>query len=147
MEIHHILEHKDRPPITIKENSTIEEALKLMNENHIGALIVENKQSKLAGILTERDILYKLGDNFNKDLTHKKVSEAMTKADNLIIGHKEDTIGYAMNVFTKNKIRHLPVMEGDAVVGMVSIGDLVKALLEDTEFENKMLKDYVAGSL
>ena len=147
MEIRHILEHKNRPVVAIKEGASIEDALKLMNDNHIGALIVETPYGKLAGILTERDILYKLGKHLHKDPSSRTVKDTMTKAQDLIIGHKEDTINYAMKVFTQNKIRHLPIMEGEDVAGMISIGDVVKALLEDTEFENKMLRDYVAGSL
>ena len=70
----------------------------------------------------------------------------MTPRSRLIIGHRDDTVEYAMRVFTNNKIRHLPVLEGDRIIGIVSIGDALKAHLESLEHDNKMLEDYVTGA-
>jgi CBS domain-containing protein len=67
----------------------------------------------------------------------------MTK--DLIIGVPDDSLDYVMGIMTKNRIRHLPVMDGKKLVGIVSIGDVVNAHLEETEFENRMLKDYIHG--
>jgi CBS domain-containing protein len=71
------------------------------------------------------------------------VREVMTK--DLIVGVPDDSLDYVMGVMTKNRIRHLPVMDGKKLVGIVSIGDVVNAHLEETEFENRMLKDYIHG--
>jgi len=101
-----------------------------------------NKSGKIEGIVSERDILHHL-EGYAMD---RPVKEIMTPMQKLIIGHLDDSIEYAMTMFTKSKIRHLPIIEGDKLVGMVSIGDAVKSQLSNVEFEKKALMDYITGS-
>ena len=75
----------------------------------------------------------------------KKVQDLMTPRERLIIAHGTDTLDYANSV-TEAKVRHLPVFEGDKLVGLLSIRDLIRAQLKDADFENKALRDYILGS-
>ena len=113
-----------------------------LNKRKIGALIVKDETGHIAGILTERDILTKAcPDNLNtKNLL---VSELMTPRDDLIIGTVNDTISYVMNVMTIKKIRHLPVFNDENLVGIISIGDVIKSIMGQSETEIKLLKEHI----
>lgn len=135
-----ILEKKGSKVFTINSSSTVHEAVDTMNKNKIGALLVLDRKKKLVGIITERDILHevvKLTNSIDKTL----VEDVMTK--NLIIGVPEDEVQYLMGVMTENKIRHLPIMEREHIAGIISIGDIVLHLLEDVEFKNRYLEQYI----
>lgn len=135
-----ILEKKGSKVFTINSGSTVHEAVDMMNKNKIGALLVLDRKKKLVGIITERDILHevvKLTNSIDKTL----VEDVMTK--NLIIGVPEDEVQYLMGVMTENKIRHLPIMEREHIAGIISIGDVVQHLLEDVEFKNRYLEQYI----
>ena len=142
MEIRDLLTHKGKETYTIGADRAVVDAVDELNSKHIGALMVYGDEGQIVGILSERDILRNL-----KALDSRKtVREIMTPRDQMIIGHEDDSIEYAMSVFTKNKIRHLPIIEGEKLVGLVSIGDVVRASLDNAEFENKNLRDYITGS-
>jgi CBS domain-containing protein len=94
------------------------------------------------GIFTERDILREVAERADQ-LRETKVGDVMTR--NVIIGVPEDTVEYVMGIMTQNRIRHLPVMEEDELVGIVSIGDVVNSHLHKTQFENRLLRDYIQG--
>ncbi|MQY76061.1 MAG: CBS domain-containing protein [Spirochaeta sp.] len=143
MGVQNILGEKGNVVFTISMNSSIEDAVKLVNEKRIGAIIVMD-DDKLQGIITERDILknFLALRNSTENITVKQI---MTPREKLIIATKDDDIQYLMNVMTKNKIRHLPVMDKEKLVGVISIRDIVKSLLSETTYENKLLKDYISG--
>jgi CBS domain-containing protein len=71
----------------------------------------------------------------------------MTDRDKIVMAHEEDDVEYAMEMFTENRIRHLPVFAGNKLVGVVSIGDVVRALLADSRFQRKMMMDYITGGV
>jgi CBS domain-containing protein len=143
MEIRDLLGHKGTDIFSISPDDSIGAAVKEMNEKHIGALVVMDSANDIAGILSERDILKRMEDCG----IDKKVSEVMTPKEKLIIGHETDSIEYAMSIFTNHKIRHLPIIdENTKLVGLVSIGDVVKASLDNAEFEKKNLMNYITGS-
>ncbi|WP_455381080.1 CBS domain-containing protein [Salinispira pacifica] len=142
MQIRDILEQKGSDVYTVLPTTTVLEVVRTLNEKHIGALVVSNKSGKIEGIVSERDILRHL-ESCKMEMP---VSDVMTPMNKLIIGHLDDTIEYAMTMFTKNKIRHLPIIEGDRLVGMISIGDAVASQLSNVEFEKKALMDYITGS-
>ncbi len=96
----------------------------------------------IVGIITERDILRESAERSEK-LQETTVADIMTK--DVIIGVPEDDLDYVMGIMTKNRIRHLPVLEKDKLAGILSIGDVVGAHLRQTAFENRMLKDYIHG--
>ena len=142
MQIRDILEQKGSDVFTVLPSASVLEVLRMLNEKHIGALVVVSKSGRIEGIVSERDILRHL-EGCAMD---RKVTEIMSAKEKLIIGHLDDTVDYALNMFTKNRIRHLPIIEGEKLVGMISIGDAVASQLSNVEFEKKALMDYITGS-
>ena len=143
MKISSILKKKGDGVIKINEDKTIIEAIQLMNENKIGALLVFDNNDKLVGIITERDILKECGER-GKLINKTVVKDVMTT--NLIIGLSNDDVKYTMGVMTKNKIRHLPIMKKNKVAGIISIGDLVNSQLEMIEIQNRYMEEYIKNS-
>lgn len=150
MRLRDILRQKGGDVVTIESDRTVHDAISRLNEHKIGALVVTGDGEEIAGIITERDILRHCGEHVRRDepLTTvverpELVRDVMT-AD-LVIALPDDRLDYAMGIMTQNRIRHLPVMDEGKLAGMVSIGDLVKASLEETEYENRRLKDYIYG--
>jgi CBS domain-containing protein len=135
---------KERPLRTITPDKTVQEAIKVLNDHNIGALPVCNAKGELAGIITERDILRLLGKPDYARALQQKVEAVMTK--NLIICVLDDSVENAMHVMTNNRIRHLPIIQETRLVGILSIGDVVKAKLDDASSEVRFLRDYVTGA-
>ena len=152
MRILDILQYKGTSVETITPERSVHEAIRIMCKRRIGALVVTDGNGAVRGIVTERDILRECGSMLDKlgsaaqpsmaDCA-RLVSEIMTV--DLVIGVPDDRIDYVMKIMTKNRIRHLPVMDKQRLVGIVSIGDVVNAHLEETAVENRMLKDYIRG--
>jgi CBS domain-containing protein len=142
MKVKNILTKKGTTVHTIHPDHSVAEALKLFNDRHIGALIVMDDRDNIAGIVSERDLLRKFAatDSSIKEL---QVKELMTPKEKLIVGHLDDDIQYLMSVMTNNRIRHVPIIDNGKLVAIVSIGDVIRILLEDAEYENKMLTDYI----
>ncbi|PYM35342.1 MAG: hypothetical protein DME17_12985 [Candidatus Rokuibacteriota bacterium] len=140
MKLRDILRVKGHDVYTVRPDQTVQDAVKILMQHRVGALLVEDAERRAVGIITERDVLRECVDRA-AELSHVPVREAMTR--DLIIGVPDDEIGYTMGIMTQNRIRHLPVMDGDHVAGMISIGDVVKATLDETEYENRYLKEYI----
>ncbi|HKN48527.1 MAG TPA: CBS domain-containing protein [Candidatus Polarisedimenticolia bacterium] len=140
MKLRDILRVKGHHVYTVRPDQTVQDAVQILMQHRVGALLVEDAERRAVGIITERDVLRECVDRA-AELSHVPVREAMTR--DLIIGVPDDEIGYTMGIMTQNRIRHLPVMDGDHVAGMISIGDVVKATLDETEYENRYLKEYI----
>ena len=138
-----LLEEKGGALFCIKPEESVETAVGMMNDRHIGALLVLNDSEELVGVVSERDVLRRLKGRCED----RTVREIMTTRDKIVIAHEEDEVEYAMDMFTKNRIRHLPVFSGSRLIGVVSIGDVVRALLADSTFQRKMMMDYITGSV
>ncbi len=136
-----LLERKGRQLYSVAPDATVYEAIALMSEKSIGAVLVLEGQ-KLRGILSERDYTRKviLQGRASKE-TH--VEEIMTRE--VVVAPPDITVEDAMRLMTGNRIRHLPVMEGDGVSGIVSIGDLVKWVISTQEETITHLRHYIAG--
>jgi CBS domain-containing protein len=142
MLVRDILRKKGSHVVTIEAHRTVQDAIRSLIENNIGALLVTSPDDQLVGIFTERDILREAAVRPGQ-LSETLVGDVMTRS--VVIGVPEDTIEYVMGIMTQNRIRHLPVLEEDELAGIVSIGDVVNAQLRETEFENRLLKDYIHG--
>ena len=142
MKLQHILSAKAPGMFTISPTHTVKQAIDLLVENNIGSLLVVN-DGGLAGIITERDIL-RLCSTRIAEIHTIPVGDAMTT--DLIIGRPDDEVEYTMSVMTDRHIRHMPVMDGGDIAGMVSIGDLVKSQLQEGEVVIRHLKDYITGN-
>jgi CBS domain-containing protein len=130
-----------RDVISIDKNKTVADAVNLLVEDEIGALVVVDGE-KPVGMFTERDVLKcwtRKGDRHFKDIG---ISEVMTT--NLIIAETGDDLCYVTSIMIKNRIRHLPVLENHRLVAMLSIRDVVKAQVTDLRAENHYLKDYIS---
>ena len=131
-----------REIVKIEPNCRVREAMQLIVKRKIGALLVQEKSEKLVGIITERDILWHMFD-VGEDVFDKSVEDIMTRK--VIVGIPDDDIEVAEQFMTFNRFRHLPVVEGDKVVGLISIGDLVKSQIGSLKVENRYLTDYITG--
>jgi CBS domain-containing protein len=129
--------------ITIDPDRTIQQAIEQLVEHNIGALVVVGAGGEAVGIITERDILRVCSQGAQR-LASRRVSEVMT--EDLIVGEPDDSIDYVMGIMTNNRIRHLPIVGQGGLSGMVSIGDVVKVHLQETEYENRHLKQYIRGT-
>ncbi len=141
MRIRDILRQKGDHVVTIEPRQTVHDAIETLVKHNIGGLVVTDAGS-IVGIITERDILRESAARCEK-LKETVVADIMTKE--VIIGVPDDDLDYVMGIMSKNRIRHLPVLENDKLVGIISIGDVVNAHLRQTTFENRMLKDYIHG--
>lgn len=139
--VHQVLQQKQAAVYSVGRSVSVFEGLKVMYEKNISALlIIENEQ--LYGIFSERDYARKiiLAGKSSKDTP---ISEVMT-AD-LITISPEDSIEYCMEIMTEKHIRHLPVIENGKVMGMISIGDAVKSVIEDQKQTIEHLQSYISG--
>ena len=130
-----------RDIISINENKTVFDAIKVISQNKIGALPVINNQMKLSGIISERDIIHKLSENSEMDFSNIEIKSIMT--NKVITCNKNTQSDVLMTIMTNNKIRHIPIVEKNSLIGIVSIGDVVKRLLEKINLENAELKSWV----
>ncbi len=137
-----LLKTKGSQVLTTYDDNSIGDAVAVLVEHNIGSLIVMDHEHNIAGIITERDIMrasHSRGDECMKT----KVGEVMTPRDSLVVGLVEDTLDYIMQVMTQNKIRHVPIIDKERLLGMLSIGDVVKAQLDAIQAENHYLRDFL----
>jgi CBS domain-containing protein len=142
MTLRDILRVKGSQVYTVRPDQTVQDAVGILMQHRVGALLVEEGDGRDVGIITERDVLRECHHRSDQ-LRQIPVREAMSK--DLIIGLPDDELGYTMGVMTKNRVRHLPIVDSGRVVGMISIGDVVKASLDEVEDENHYLKEYISG--
>jgi CBS domain-containing protein len=140
MKVREILAIKGEHVHTIEPERTVLDAVALLVEHGIGALLVREASGAVAGIISERDVL-RVSRDRSGELGSIPVADVMTRE--LIVCVPDDDVDYAMGIVTKNRVRHLPVMDGGGVAGMISIGDLVKARLDAAEYENRYLREYI----
>lgn len=141
MKLAELLRDKDQGIIKVKAQDSISNAATALTENKIGALLVEDQAGKIVGILSERDIVGGMGPH-GADLHDVAVSELMT-AD-IIHCAPQDTVNKAMAMMTDRHIRHLPVFDGDELMGVISIGDLVKCRILEVQAEAEALRQYIS---
>ena len=140
MKVENILNVKGADIIKAAKGDSIHETAKLLRENRIGAVLVDDGAGGIAGIISERDIIGGLAQNGNGclDMT---VDSLMTT--NVHVCAPTDTVDEVMSLMTERRIRHLPVTEGSTLVGLISIGDVVKHKIAETEQEAAALRDYI----
>jgi CBS domain-containing protein len=139
--VRQLLKKKGGHVWSISKRSTVEDSLRLMAKKNIGSLVVIDK-GEVVGIFTERDYSRKVGlDRVNSVDT--SIEEVMTK--DLITVNPNQTVKECMVLMTDNHIRHLPVMDMGQLVGMISVGDVVKDMIEELEFHVEQLTGYITG--
>ena len=140
--VREILKSKGSEVFSVHPESTVYEALQIMAERNVGALLVFDS-ARLAGIFSERDYARKLvlKGKFSRTTMVKKV---MT--EEVITVTPEEDIEQCMDIMTNHRVRHLPVVQQNKVVGVISIGDIVKAIISDQKFTIGVLEQYIAGA-
>jgi signal-transduction protein with cAMP-binding, CBS, and nucleotidyltransferase domain len=135
---------KQKQVWSVTNKATVFEALKLMAEKQVGALMVMNDKGQVAGIITERDYARKI-ILLGKASKNTKVEEIMTPADKMFGVKPETPVDDCMVLITGKRIRHLPVFEKDKFVGLISIGDIVRSKIDEQELLIEQLSNYIAG--
>jgi len=143
MNVEAILRGKGRAVATIRPDQTIAAALAALRDRNIGALVVSDDDQRVDGIISERDIVHGLADRGGA-LLSLNVAEVMTRR--VVTCGPADSVADLMALMTNRRIRHLPVVDDGRLVGIVSIGDLVKNRLDEIEYEANSLRSFIAGA-
>lgn len=141
MTVRKILNLKGSDVVTISPEKRLLDAIALLTKHRIGALIVTVGNKEVVGVLSERDIV-RLLSNKDANRFENTVASAMTAAVKTC--KPDDTIKHVMQVMTAGRFRHMPVVDNNRLVGVISIGDVVKLRLEEMERESEHLKEYIA---
>ena len=141
MTIARILAEKGRQVSTTQPHRTLSEALAVLTEKNIGAVVVADAESHVLGILSERDVVRAIGRGgalaLNDAVSKHMTARVTTTTEN-------ECVGAAMGKMSSQRFRHLPVVKDDKLVGIVSIGDLVKYRLAEMERQHEAMKEYIA---
>jgi len=140
MQLKEILKKKSGQPVTVPPTATVADAIRAMNDHKVGSVIVPHADGLPAGIFTERDVLNLCAEG-RTDFAKMSIMPCMTCE--IITAKPNDTVSEALAIMTAKRFRHLPVVEENKMVGVVSIGDLVKAKLEETAREAQALREYI----
>ena len=129
-----------RACITLDENSTIKNLIDILNKNKVGCVVVTSLKSTYpVGIVSERDLVRNYKIILNNNII--KIKDVMTK--NIIFCNKNTSSKELMEIMSKNKIRHIPIIEKNKLLGIVSIGDVVNRIIENYAYETKHLREYI----
>ena len=141
MKLKDVLAAKGRRVVTVSAKSSVADAIRTMHAENVGSVMVPDSGQCPVGIFTERDVLrlYAEGD---RDFDCLAVEARMTCS--VVFGRLSMTVDEALGLMTEGRFRHLPVVEGDKLLGLVSIGDLVKVKLNETAEEAQALRAYIA---
>jgi len=142
MQVENILQSKGHTVYTVEAGAPLSEAVHILNKHKIGAVVVVDAKGKVAGILSERDIVRRL-DKDPIALLAGPVRGAMTTK--VITTTSAASVSDLMEQMTRHRIRHIPIVENGKLTGIVSIGDVVKRKIEEAEQEATALKEYIAS--
>ncbi|MFA5468101.1 MAG: CBS domain-containing protein [Sphaerochaetaceae bacterium] len=138
-----ILDQKGSEVIAVHPEDTLAQAILKLTQHRIGAVLVLDDKGNISGILSERDIIKHLAGRIELS-TSVPVSTVMTKGVTYVKPHQ--SLDECLQLMTTGRFRHLPVVDNDAVVGIVSIGDVVKAVLADRDFQIGQLEYYITNT-
>jgi len=139
--VQHLLDRKGRELISIVQDASVFDAIKLMADRGVGSLLVMD-DTDLKGIVTERDYARKV---IIKGRSSESTQVREIMSIDLITATPQQSVNECMTMMTDKRIRHLPVVAGDEVVGLISIGDLVQAIISDQQEEIEQLGHYISG--
>lgn len=142
MTVSSILESKGNNVITANSNTTIQEIANILAAKKIGAVIIVDDADKVCGIASERDIVREVAKNKEQGL-EQAISVCMTHA--VVSCDETDTINHVMEKMTQGRFRHVPIISAGKLLGIISIGDVVKARIEQAERDAEDMKRYIAG--
>lgn len=142
MSVSAILAEKGREVFTANQSTSIQEIARVLAQKKIGAAVITSDDGKVCGIASERDIVGEIAKS-GKTAIDEPISNCMTQK--IISCSEDDTIEILMDKMTKGRFRHLPVIEKGELVGIISIGDVVKRKIKQAEADAEDMKRYIAG--
>lgn len=142
MLVRSLLESKPKEVVTVGPHTSIDDAMDLLIRKNIGCLPVLGDQKQLVGIISDKDIFKKIHQT-KGDYHNLKVADIMTT--DLIVGLPDDDVTYIAGIMKKNWIRHVPIVEENKVIGLVSQRDILKIMARTSDIENRYLKMYMDG--
>lgn len=145
MSIQTLLHKKDNTVLYISPDATLSACAAMLCEKRVGALVVMETGGEVAGIVSERDLVRSLNCH-SGDCLNLKVKDIMTPREKLITATPADDLDDVMKQISDHHVRHIPVFEGGSLVALVSIGDVVKALLDMVQGENQYMREYITGA-
>ena len=141
MKVKDILATKGSRVVTIELSTKVFDAMSIFSANRVGSLLVVDKDDVILGIVAAKDVLMAVVNHYD---TIKEISVKEIMTTDLIVCSEDDDIEYVQAIMTENRVRHVPVLEGKELKGLISIGDVVKSQMKEVDVENKYLKDYIA---
>jgi CBS domain-containing protein len=142
MKVVNILQTKGAEVFAVTDSDTVAAAVALLAEKNIGAVVVKDSSGGVAGIFSERDVVRRLRSD-GPGVLNASVGSCMTKKP--FMCRPDDSVDELMGVMTTKRVRHLPVVDGGRLVGLVSIGDVVKRKIDEAEREAQALKEYISS--
>jgi CBS domain-containing protein len=136
-----IIRHKGSNVVSVKADDSVEAALGQMAQHRIGAVLVLDNEGRIAGILSERDLIRGMNKH-GRAIFDRTVGELMTKP--VVTCSPNDPVAAIEGLMTANRFRHVPVLESERLVGIVSIGDVVKSRIEEAQLEVEALRRYIS---
>ena len=136
-----ILKHKGAKVETVHPSATVQQVCDLLSGKRIGAAVVIGAAGEVVGVISERDVVNAVSEHGPKALT-RAIDEIMTRE--VATCRLTDSSEHLMELMTRGRFRHVPVVEGGRLIGIVSIGDVVKRRIEDSELERHAMKEYIA---
>jgi|CXWL01.1.fsa_nt_gi CBS domain-containing protein len=136
-----ILKHKGAKVETVRPNATLQQVCDVLSTKHIGAAVVTGAAGEVIGIVSERDVVHAICQGGPSALT-RSIDEIMTRE--VATCGLTDSSESLMETMTVGRFRHVPVVEGGRLIGIVSIGDVVKRRIEDSDLERYAMRDYIA---
>ena len=146
MKLAQVLESRENPKplITAKPDATVQETVQLLCRESTSSILVTDEQEHLVGIITAQDLLARFACDTVETAAQTPLSEVMSRR--LIIGHPDDDVHEMMAVMSAKRIHHLPILDQQSLVGVLSIGDILRALYEQDEIKVRYLGDYLGGT-
>lgn len=141
MKVEAILASKGHDVFTVEAADTVTEIARVLSDRRIGAVVIAEPGGGIAGIMSERDVVRAIAAHGPEALA-RPASELMTRE--VVTARPDDTIDELSQRMTRGKFRHVPIIDGDRLVGIVSIGDVVKYRIESIEAEASAMRDYIA---
>ena len=142
MKISDIVRHKGDSVVTVRSDATVKDLLALLAEHKIGAIVVSDSDGSVDGIVSERDYVRKLAE-LERAAFDARVADIMT-AEVITVGPR-DSVQHCLQMMTDHRLRHLPVVAEGELIGMLSIGDLVKQTIDDQASLIQQLEQYIRG--
>ena len=141
MKVKDILAKKGNRVITVEKSTKVFDAMAIFSSNRVGSLLVVDKDDAILGIIAAKDVLMAVVNHYD---TLKEITVDKIMTTDLIVGSEDDKIEYIQAIMTENRVRHVPILAGKELKGLISIGDVVKSQLKEVHVENRYLKDYIA---